>query len=192
MKTPKITFRYSSIYDRRFKEAFKGKGYPGDKEILKYTKEIEKEWRKHEKKILTSISNITGLSWNEKEILVYVVGRVIPFSDPLTIGSRPDLEGCADILTHELIHRNWFYGDPKKKIINYFNKKYKNESWTTIVHIPLLAIHWKIFLELFDEKRLKKDKKYLSQFPDYKKAYEIVDKEGYEEIVSKFKSLARS
>jgi len=90
---PKIKFVYSSIYDRKYREApgiikfleEKGEKYPSPTTIIKYISLVERLWRKQENKILREISSISKLKWQEKEIKCYVIGQGRPFSDPLTI-----------------------------------------------------------------------------------------------------------
>jgi len=151
---PKIEFRYSDVYDRNYRDSKKiqeylknkNEEYPSRKEIIDYTKKVEKLWRKKEKKILIEISKITGLKWKEKRIICYVVGCGQPFSDPLTIRTYgKDFEIFIDTLTHELIHQ---ISTQNEKIFmrwyNYIKKKYTNEERTTKTHIFLTAVHWKI------------------------------------------------
>ncbi len=187
---PKIIFRYSWIYDQIWKEGYLKSDYPEMKETLKFMYRLEKIWQKYEKKILAELSKITKLSWTEKEILIYVVGRKSAFSDPLTICVKPSIDYCIDILTHELIHRiTWTNNISRtKKAWDYFYKRYKNESIEIQHHIPTLAIHWKIYLNLFNQKRLDRDRKFQSKFKEYKKAWDIVEKERHQKIIKEFTS----
>ena len=194
--TPKIIFKYSWIYDQKWKEWIKtyerktGR-YPGTNRILNYTKKVEKLWRRDEKKILGELSEITGLKWKSEFIHCYVVGRCIPFSDPLTLpvyDKYPDY--FIDTLIHELIHQLFTQeGNEKKseKARNYINRKYRKEPTKTRIHIPLHAFHSHIYLKFFNEKRLNRDIKLISHLPEYKRSWEIVQKDGYEKIMGEFK-----
>ncbi len=192
---PKIIFKYSWIYDQNWKEWIKiykrKKGrYPSTKQILNYIEKVEKLWRKDEKKILEELSKVSGLKWRSKIIYCYVVGRCIPFSDPLTLSLYDKLDYFIDVLIHELIHQLFTQRgnmDKSKKAWNYINRKYRKESHTTRIHIPLHAIHSYIYLKFFDKKRLSRDIKRISFLPDYKKSWEIVEREGYEKIIKEFK-----
>lgn len=196
---PKIEFKYSWIYDQNWREwiklypRFKGK-YPDYKKIQKYIKKVEPLWRKQEKKIMVELSKIIKLSWKDKEITCYVVGRCIPFSDPLTLGLYKNTNWFIDTLTHELIHQLFSQKgemERSKKAWDYFFKKYKKESRKTIIHIPLHAIHANIYLKLFNEKRLKENIKWNRKFKDYRSSWEIVEKEGYENIIKEFRKRLR-
>ena len=198
MKTPKIKFRYSNIYNKNYskykwvQERLKkeGKKYPSYEKIMKYIKEIEPIWRKIEKKVLTELSKISGLKWKEEKIICYVVGYATPFSDPLTMPIyQRNQDYFIDTLIHELIHQLFTQqGNSNKssKSWKYIFKKYKKESYNTKIHIPLHAIHSCIYLKFFTEKRMQKGIDYISFLPDYKRSWEIVQKEGYKEIINEF------
>lgn len=187
---PKIIFRYSGIYDEHwkqiaihnpyFKQIRKSK-YPSSKEILAYVKSIKILWKKYEKPLLKELSKISKLKWKSKRIICYIVGFCRPFSEPLTIPIYPkNKEFFIDVLTHELIHQNFIQlGNNKKsaKAWRYFFNKYKKESFTTIIHIPLHAIHYNIYKKLFKEERIKIDVQTSQQRIDYKKSWDIVLKE---------------
>ena len=177
---PKIIFKYSWIYDQHWREVYKkDKNYPTEKEILSYIKKVEKLWRKDEKKILKELEVVSGLRWQEKSIVCYVVGRCIPFSDPLTIKVYKELslDYFVDVLTHKLIHQLFTQNDnlqKSKKAWNYFHRKYKDEDFNTIIHIPVHAMHSHILLKYFGQARLNREIKSLSNLPDYKRTWDIV------------------
>lgn len=191
MATPKIIFRYSWIYDQIWKEALsekKRKKYLSPRKVLNYIKKVEKLWRKEEKKVLQELTRITRLKWGVKSITCYVVGKCKPFSDPLTMlvyEKYPDY--FIDVLTHELIHQLFIQNEKKlEKSWYYIWRKYKEETDNTKIHIPLHAIHSHIYYKFFNEKRLKRDIKFISFLPDYKKSWQIVQKEGYKNIITEF------
>ena len=190
---PKIIFKYSWIYDQHWKEVYKkDKNYPTEKEILSYIKKVEKLWRKDEKKILKELEVVSGLRWQEKSIVCYVVGRCIPFSDPLTIKVYKELslDYFVDVLTHKLIHQLFTQNDnlqKSKKAWNYFHRKYKDEDFNTIIHIPVHAMHSHILLKYFGQARLNREIKSLSNLPDYKRTWDIVQEDGYQDIAKEFK-----
>ena len=194
MVLPKVKFRYSWIYDQNWKIWLKVYDLtPVDlsfNQIYKRIERIEKSWSEHEKPILKEISTISNLPWREKEILCYVVSRCIPFSDPLTISANfDDASQAVDVLTHELIHRLFAQeGNMQKSKMawDYFQKKYSNEYLNVITHVVVHAFHMHIFLKFFNKKRLEREVKSLELLPDYKRAWKIVFKEGYKEIIKSF------
>lgn len=57
-----------------------------------------------------------------------------------------------------------------------------------MIHVPVHAIHKRIFMKYFGKERLRREMEALSSLPEYKKAWDIVGKEGYENIIHNFKS----
>jgi len=201
MVVPKVVFRYSPIYDEmckggEFKETRKGLGkYPSQKEIKIYMKKVEKIWRKEETKVLKELSKITKLKWKTKYIKCYVVGRVIPFSDPLSMPIyRKRTDYFIDVLIHELIHvlfvQNFKESD---KAWKYIFRKYKEEAYTTKVHIPLHAFHTYIYFKFFKEENMRRDINICKKLKlkKYVRSWKIVEKEGYENIIKEFKKRLR-
>ena len=203
---PEIEFRYSFIYQEEI-HLPKTKDYnrtKWEKEANKFIQKLKKEWQKHTK-ILGYMSSLTGLKWKENKIKCYVVmlSESGPISDPLTIPIKSkhknkifplDINGFIDILTHELIHQLFLQNE--KQINKYFdniiNKKYKKQPWNTRIHIPIHAIHKKIFDKFFGKKRLQKEIKNCSNYPEYKKAWDIVIKEGEDNIIKEMKETIKT
>lgn len=192
---PKIIFKYSSIYDEMHGRREGIKNYPSEVEILNYIKKVEKLWKKGEKKVLKELSKITGLQWQEKQIYCYVIGRCVPFSDPLTLPVyRRDREQFIDTLVHELIHcllgQEGNY-ERAKKAWQYIHRQYSNEGERTRIHIPLYAIHAHVLLKFYGEKRLEQEiartKHFTWDSKSYQRAWEIIQKEGYKKIIEKFR-----
>lgn len=191
---PKVVFKYSWIYDQNWKKWIKLyrkiDKYPSTRKILNYIKKVEKLWRKDEKKIFAELSKISGLKWKSKIFYCYVVGRCIPFSDPLTLPvyeKHPDY--FVDVLTHELIHQLFVEGgnlEKSKTAWSYIDRKYREESHTTKIHIPLYALHSHIYQKFYDERRLNRNIDFIKHLPDYKRSWDIVKKEGYQNIIQEF------
>ncbi|PJA86601.1 MAG: hypothetical protein CO141_03890 [Candidatus Moranbacteria bacterium CG_4_9_14_3_um_filter_42_9] len=192
---PKIIFKYSYVYDQNWQiwlQAYnKSPRKLSYKKVRNYIKIMEQFWKKYEKNILRELSKITNLKWKEKKIICYVVGDCRAFSDPLTLPVCKDKSLFIDILTHELIHQLFTQEsnyENARKAWKYIYNKYKKESRLTNVHIPLSAIHWHVYTKLFNEKRLHRDIDRSSFRSDYKKAWEIVKKDGYVNIIEAFSS----
>lgn len=200
---PKIVFKYSSIHDSFwqkyldfFYKAHKNPktkkildNYPSRRKLENYIEKVRPLWEKEEQRVLKEIERIMNLKWQEPIIKVYLVGGCIPYSDPLTMKPYPNLNDFVDVLIHELIHQIQSQNSKTfRKWLNYMRKKYGKEKRKTKSHILLHAVHKKIYLELFDEKRLKRNLK-RSVRDSYKRAWQIVEEEGYEEIIKKFKKV---
>jgi len=192
MLIPKVIFKYSWIYDQKFKKCVKTRNYPSTKKIMNYIKKLEKIWSKIDKEILRELSKASRLKWKSKFIYCYVVGKCVPFSDPLTLPVYKNLDCFIDALIHELIHQLFVQNSEEtKRSWRYIYKKYSNESFTTQIHIPLHAFHSHIYLKFFDEERLKQDIKRVKKLKDYRKSWEIVEREGYGKIINEFVKRVR-
>lgn len=199
---PKIEFRYSFIYQEEI-HLPKIKNYNREiweKEVNALILKIKKEWAKLSKHVLKYMEKITKLKWKEDKIICYVIklSEFGPISDPLTIPINLkykkniftlNVDRFIDVFVHELIHNLFIQNE--NKIDRYFeeliNKKYKSLPWNTKIHIPVHAIHKKIFDKFFGEQRLKKEIKACSYYPEYRKAWEIVLEEGENKIIKKLK-----
>jgi len=188
---PKVEFIYSYVYDQMWSKAKEENKIPVET-IERYVKDIEIIWRKIETKILKDISKISGLKWTEKKIKCYVLRSGGCFSDPLTISYYKNKKDFIDVLVHELIHQIQIQGEYNFHLWNrYLKKKYPKESLLTINHIIIHSIHKKIYLKLFNKGRLENDLKISDKYYDYKKAWEIVEKEGADNIIKKFKEITK-
>ena len=195
----KLTFRYSNIYDLRYRESKKiqkylkeqNKTYPSRKKVKDYIQKIEKEWGKQEEKVLNKISKTSGLKWKQKEIICYVIGYGRPFSDPLTMRIYPNINDFIDNLTHELIHNIQLQnGKNISKWWKYVEKNYKNESRLTKNHLFLHAVHWEILKSLFGIKRLNRNLKNTVSL-DYKRSWEIIEKMGAKNLIKEFNEMIK-
>lgn len=198
---PKIDFKYSYVYDEIFRNSLElkkflkkqGKRYPSPVEIIDFMNEIEVVWKTEGNRILDEMSNISGIKWRVRNISCYVVGACRPMSDPLTIKICNDITHGIDILTHELIHQLQSTVPDKKwdKWQKYLDEKYSRETRTTKDHIFLNAVHMALYLQLFGADRLMRDMWNSNVSNDYKRSWEIVEKEGPDKIVNKFRQLMR-
>lgn len=189
---PKIIFRYSWVYDEIWKNSIKNalwnKPHPSATKTQKFIQEAEKLWHKDERKVLKEMGNVTKLKW-KNDITCYVVGNCVPFSEPLTlpvIEKYPDY--FIDVLVHELLHQLLFVQNQHetKSAWDFIFRKYRKEMLNTKIHIPVHAIHNHIYLKFFNENRMKRDIKLVHNFPDYRRSWQIVQKEGYQNIIEEF------
>lgn len=206
-RNPKIIFKYSETYDQVLQKCFefykfykvhkqnanrkelKLKKWVSSGKILNNMEKMKKFWKKDERKILEEISKITKLKWREKQIYCYMTGRenYFAFSDPLTLPFYKKLDFLTDILVHELIHKilqddkvNW---QEFLKTWKYIERKYKNETGRTKIHIIVHAIHSHIYFKFYSEKRLKRNINSPFISAEEKRAWKIVQKENYKNII---------
>jgi hypothetical protein len=200
MKIPKIEFRYSNVYDNRYRESpllqkkleEKNESYPTSKEITNYIGKVEPLWRRKESAALTEMSKVTSLKWREKEIICYIIGYGRSFSDPLTVRLYKNKNGFIDTLTHELIHQI-FIQNPRATT-NWWkdmSKRYKEDSRHTKIHVLVHAVHSHIYLNVFNKRRLTDNIRKDQNASDYARSWQIVQEEGHENIIKKFKSLTK-
>ncbi len=202
----KINFKWSWIYESTIhnptvKEEFNYEVY--EKFMNSFLNEIKSMWEKQESEILDYIEKTTGLKWKDKEIPVYAIkiSSLMPISDPLTIPIQFESEEgmitlskerFIDMVVHELLHNFFIQND--KELGNYFNfilEKYKDEEFDTSIHLLLHAIHKKIFLKCFNEKRLNEEIGMNSYYPAYKRSWEIVNEVGEDKIIKEFKDYIK-
>ena len=197
---PKIEFVYSRVYDKRYREnkniqkilKKREQKYPSEKKIKNYIKRAEKEWKKQGRKILAEMSKIMSLKWKEEKIKCYIIGSGRSFSDPLTVKLSKNLSDFINTLTHEMIHQLQTQNIKRmKKWWNYVYRKYKKEPELTKNHILLHSVHKKLYLKIFNKNRLKRNIKRDDTKPDYEHSWEIVEREGYENIIERFHKITR-
>jgi hypothetical protein len=145
-------------------------------------KKLERVWAKNSQKLLKEIAKATKLSWQEKEIDCYVTDGVRPYSDPLTLNMRSDL----DTIAHELIHRilsepeNW---QKIKKNWLRLMKKYEEEPDVVGIHVVVHAVHAQVLYATSGEKRLPAIIQ-KTRDPNYIRAWELAEQEGYDAVVT--------
>ncbi len=196
-KTYCVAFRYSQIYDEQCRAAFElspkhERPYPAAKTIMAFMRRLEKEWRRDEQGVLNAIQRFSGIRWTTGEHVCYVVGSGIPFSDPLTMpvfAPQAPIDYASDVLCHELIHRNLIepsFSARWKKISVKLKRQYPKDTENALVHVLVHAIHEQIFLSLFSEERLRRDKRIMFVHPDYRRAWEIVEEVGAKKIIATY------
>ncbi len=174
-----------------------GGEYPTPEQSLKFLNRLEKDWRKVEDKVFKAIASIGGKPWRVTVHDCYITGKTGAFSIPLTIPSgiyfREPQSYMVDVLTHELIHRYLCQDEilnikniAAKKRWDTFRKKFKDDNLNVTAHVVVHAIHELVFLKVFNQVRLEHDKKFASGYADYKRAWDIVDEHGAQNIVKMY------
>ena len=191
---PRIDFEPSFIYDRVWKELLvrtrSGKDYPSREEIFAYTRKMKAYWNKKKRGILEEMALVTHLKWRRTEIPCFVVGAprfasFSAFSHPLTMHIQ-DYQENPELflkrLIHELVH-NLFIDNPDLWPEDYLDKKYGPESFDTKAHILVYALHVHIVDKYLNKK---KNIVHTAEKHGYTRAWEIVKKEGYKNIIHDF------
>lgn len=172
---------------------------PSGEQCEEWTEAYRNEWSKHETKILTAMQNITGLNFYKSVIDVTTAPGVIPKSEPLFMSFYDTPKSFVDTLTHELIHvlltdnttlsiygenRSFRLGAAWEKLFGI------EDDFSCLVHIPVHAIHKKIFCDVLnDPKGVDRDIELNKKFDSksYLKSWDYVEKEGHEVIIEKLK-----
>ena len=179
---------FRNIGDQAWKNALakNRESYTRAEDIREYIKLKEPLWKDYEKRVFDELSGITSLKWKEEKIICYTVGFCRPFSDPLTIMPFDSDEHFIDTLIHELIHQIFTQNPDKiKGPYNFFKERYHLETTKTFNHIVLYAVYFELYKRLFNDGRLEQIKARLSD-KDYTRAWEIVEKYGYNNIIKDF------
>jgi len=202
---PKIRIGYSDIYDIVLRKSKKIKYNP--KKAKKgeiFAKKLQIPWNRHEKQILERMAEITGLKWPRNLIECHVsFNAPFSFSAPLTVEIDKDINYMFVAIAHELCHV-LFWGNKNKVRWPESNtgiyRKYKKESYNTRLHFPVHALLILTFERIFGknaEKYLKQEQ-WWKRWPknpmakDYKRSWEIVKKEGPENILKQtIKTLSK-
>ncbi len=98
----------------------------------------------------------------------------------------------ADVLTHELIHNIFTQNRTKiEKALKKFKQRYPEETQRTIIHILVYAVHSHIYCKFFSKKRINRDVKSVNIYPEYRKSWEIVQAEGYKNIIKELEKFVK-
>lgn len=184
---PRVEFQNSWIYDQELPRNRRSPKLPRklvERRILLYSR----RWGQVGRRILRELSRVTRLPWRERVIICYVTTlRRRPFSDPLTMPAYRYVENFIDVFTHELIHR--LIAARRNEALTRRNRRflmrrYRRENQLVQTHILVHAIHAHILLTIFGEKRLQKEIAGMQHRRDYRRAWQLVCRDGYQNIIA--------
>lgn len=150
-------------------------------------------WYPYEATILKGMCELTGLEFRQNIIDVYVAPFYNSFSDPLFLATKYESDRVVEVLAHELMHRLLIDNTENHYLANFsgeWRKLFGDEhTQSTLVHIPVHAIMQGVFEEYVKEPaRIARDKKEYKNSPDYKAAWDYVDKVGYKTILKQLRN----
>jgi hypothetical protein len=197
---PKVEFVYFGAFDRGLSKLVKrGWTKRNEKYARMRIKTLESAWRRLEGKTLKEMAKATGLKWRDKKITCYVINYgLAPTSHPLILAlherdrrARRDLK-LIDDLVHELIHVLFVSNNfSRLKIWKRFEKERKGVR----AHVYLYALHTHLFLKIFGENRLKRERKWAEGRENtgqiYARAWEIVDRYSHENLLKRLKNAVK-
>lgn len=177
---------YEQIPDREEK----GYTVQNREEVKEKISLFETEWKKYEEKILESICRILGLEFYKKVIDVYIVGAYKKaFSTPMVISAKYEPDLFVDIITHELLHVLLTDNDKNVSVGEIWKEMFPEAiDRTSLNHVLVHAVHKQIYLDTLNTpERFERDLKRCGKWPSYNDAWNIVEKEGYLNIIERFK-----
>ena len=151
---------------------------------------LKKVWSKQEKKILDGLGKITGLSFLKNYMDVYLINpdNRPSISSPIIVKMQNDPHKTICIIIHELIHNLMWDNQEKINWSIKIQKLFKDENKKTAIHIAVHAILEAVYTDILKKpEEIVRDIKDMQNYPDYKKAWEIVKREGYKDIINKLK-----
>ncbi|HLD04398.1 MAG TPA: hypothetical protein VJG90_01640 [Candidatus Nanoarchaeia archaeon] len=204
-KPPKITVRYSGVYDRMLYLFVEGHP-PADHdyfirrkvEALEGVQRLKKEVLPKLNPYLEHMQQILGVSWESREVVCYALpyphkpGPVGAFSDPLTIflkrweGERlfsfPS-DRLLEHLIHEFCH---IIQDPLLKTAyrKELGEHLRERNLQVLTHILAYAI----FRKVVDQEQWHREVSIRAQNPLYKRALDLVQALGADKIIEEAKS----
>jgi hypothetical protein len=153
-------------------------------------------WDKDGGRIITELSDVAGLPWQEDKIPCYLVSDCFySFSDPLTVPlskHSPEEPGFVDIVSHELIHRLLHSNEDCLKDVKQFVKQtFPDIKPKTEVHLILYGIQSQAWQNLFGDERRQNLIATVPEIKSYQKAWQMVQEIGYEKVVDEFRKKLR-
>ncbi len=181
----KIALNFSHVLDDLFRELQNSQDYPEPSQIILKSQEYQIIWDKFQKDILTAYQSMLGLTFSDKLIKVFVVGRIPhAISSPIIINSHMDDDRFLYVLSHELIHELLSENSEGKLFAKKIAQIYPTESFKTSVHVVVNAILQKLFVDYMDMPHLVETDRQISSGNEvYDKAWEIVDRDGKDKII---------
>lgn len=199
-KTPEVRITHSRFLDPIFKAHMASR--PTLSAITPISTEetgvlvetYKKAWEKEEMAILNGMTDILSIGFYQNTIDVYLVPyHNGSFSSPMVIGmiSRgQSIESnmFVDVLTHELLHRLFTDNDKGIRFGRIWLDMFPDEEMLTRNHIFLHAVHAHIYLNILkNPSRMEKNIVRHSVHAPYKKAWDIVEKQGYNTLIEELK-----
>lgn len=164
-------------------------------ECYRQTDLYRKAWAKKEAKVLNGMQDIFELRFYKQVIDVTLAPAFGPKSLPLIINFFHKPDAFVDILIHELFHNlftdnQYVQRDKNSNLVEVWRDIFPEDiTLTARIHIPVHAGLKAIYLDVLNEpKRLERDIAECQQWPDYKAAWEYVEKNDYKKIIEKFKN----
>ncbi|MDZ4255984.1 MAG: hypothetical protein U1C71_00075 [archaeon] len=195
MSIPNIHFQRSWVYEQKWWEFRLTKPPRISEEAANQLFKQIKERKPLFEHLLGEITRTLQITWKRKEIEVTMIALFIgSFSKPLTIslsdahGHPNDIEDLIDIIIHELIHNALNEHPQINAALTKIRTDYPDEPFLTHIHILVHALHMTLYEQHRGMDRAQRDIDKSALHPSYAKAWQIVTKEGAENILNKYLS----
>lgn len=187
--SPFLEFIYSKPYDELTRKAFPHLPVLTRQEIKRRTEDLNEIWTKNGQEIMETAQEVIGLPWNQAPYQCYLVTGPVGFAAPLTIGFYAGSKYTTfDILIHELLHIYFLeYSAKYPGKHREATAAFASESVIAWSHVPINALQDYIYSHLGWTHRLKAIRKRHDAHPDYRRAWELVDQDGSEEILKRLR-----
>lgn len=151
-------------------------------------------WKVYEQRIMSAMTKVLDMKFNQNIIDVYVAPFGNSFSDPMIISTKYSADRSIEVLTHEIAHR--FLTDSDKlpmkdgrRLTEHWGELFGDLPFIVLVHIPVHALMQHIFVDVLNEpERLERDIQICQKHEPYNQAWNYVIEVGYKNIIDKLKS----
>ena len=193
---PTIRIKYGRFLDPVFEVYVKTRprwekwARPEDKEVERLVEIDISAWKEKEEIIIKTMCETMSLNFLQNIIDVYMVsGNDRQFSDPVVIRTYSQPEKFVDDLAHEFTHRLMAdnvqcFGKTRMGVV--LKEVFPEESNDVRNHIQTYAVLKRIFTDTLGDKNWAErtlERITDSSYPQYKKAWDMVEKIGHMEII---------
>ncbi len=178
-----LYFRYSEVYEYMLSSAC-GETLSEEKINIGYdfvNKYIE-HWNKYNDVIFNYYKEI-GFVVPDFWIAYFIHPRkgITPFSDPLTLFIKEDLDEVTATLVHELAHVILSYGpnfELEQKLWNHIQKTYPENSFGTNIELMTIIVAKEALKKIFDKDKAEKYFSLEKSYSSLRRAWEIIDSQN--------------
>ncbi len=157
--------------------------------VRKKVADYKAVWEPHSDAILTAMIQKLECDFNQSKIDVYIVGRYNgAYSDPLVMSAGYDLDEFVPLLAHEISHRLLTDNTMNMPVGEIWTEMFPSEARIVRNHIVVFALMRYVFIDALKRPDLL-DPEYITARGHYRKAWDVVDKQGYKNILTRFKSF---
>lgn len=212
---PKLFFEHGYVFDQSCQTDSKQPITEAmENELDQRLPDLQKLWEEKGTDLLTATIDITKHDFGRREesVTLILCPWFAPMSQPLMLRVRSYLKSATEKgnknfyttlrpdfyfvsqVYHELLHRYLDHNFETMGLINPSRSplanKYRKENKGVLIHLHLLALQKAVYLKVHRDDDLQKIIQFDSEIPGdiYKRAWEIVNKEGYDKFLDELKS----